>query len=295
MHRIHLEKKNLAQNHGRSRFKPRAVSFLKRAPIPLSMAILLFLMGFLSACSSQKATIELDHYMNSVGMDFVLVPSGSFTMGEATRSQCTTCNAKADETPRHPVVISRSFYISTHEVTQSEFMAIMNDNPSRFKGKNLPVDSVSWSNAKLYIEGLNALEKTQAYRLPTEAEWEYAARAGSETAYCFGDSPGQLTHYAWIVVNSGAKTHGVGKKNPNPWGIYDMYGNVFEWCEDWYLETFYGISPKDDPTGPNYGVSKVKRGGSMDRSARSCRSSSRAWADPQTRSDNTGFRIVKEP
>lgn len=247
-----------------------------------------------SACSSPKKTSKLEHFKNSLNMDFVLIPSGSFTMGEATRAECTTCNAKANETPRHPITISRPFYISTHEVTQDEFMVIMKDNPSRFKGGDRPVDSVSWDTARLFIEGLNALEKTSAYRLPTEAEWEYAARAGTEEAYHFGDYPDKLPHYAWIVVNSGGKTHTVGDKTPNPWGLYDMYGNVFEWCSDWYSEKYYGFSPINDPKGPDYGRYKVKRGGSMDRSARSCRSSARDWADPQTRSDNTGFRIVKD-
>lgn len=235
----------------------------------------------------------MDHIQNSIGMDFVLIPAGEFVMGEATRAECTTCNAREDETPRHAVTLSRSFYISTHEVTQKEFMAIMKDNPSRFTGSNRPVDSVTWNEAKLFAEGLNALEKTKAYRLPTEAEWEYAARAGATTAYHFGDNDRQLTDYAWTGANSGDKTHDVMKKEPNPWGLYDMYGNVYEWCEDWYGKTFYRMSPKTDPQGPAKGVGKVKRGGSKDRSARSCRSSAREYADPGTRSDNTGFRIIK--
>lgn len=260
----------------------------------LAGALICFTAMMLSvSCSGKPKDDGLEHYQNSIGMDFVLIPAGEFVMGEATRAECTTCNAREDETPRHAVSISRPFYISTHEVTQKEFLALMKDNPSRFKGPDLPVDSVSWTDANLFIQGLNTLEKTKAYRLPTEAEWEYAARAGTTFAYHFGDNDGLLTDYAWIVANSGDRTHDVAKKKPNPWGLYDMYGNVYEWCEDWYGRTYYRFSPKADPQGPVNGASKVKRGGSKDRSARSCRSSARESADPETRSDNTGFRIVK--
>lgn len=255
----------------------------------------LCIMTVFMACTKAQQDDGMDHYQNSIGMDFVLIPAGSFVMGEATRDECTTCNARTDETPRHPVTISKPFYISTHEVTQKEFLAIMKDNPSRFKGSDRPVESVSWTNARLFIEGLNAAEKTRAYRLPTEAEWEYAARAGTDQAYFFGDQEGPLADYAWTGVNSGNRTHDVGGLKPNPWGLYDIYGNVYEWCEDWYANDYYRISPKNDPQGSGYGSKKVKRGGSKDRSARSCRSSARESADPETRSDNTGFRIVRMP
>jgi formylglycine-generating enzyme required for sulfatase activity len=261
----------------------------------LSCTRLFIVIVYFSACSSQKHDSTLDRIQNSIGMDFVKIPAGNFIMGEATRAECTTCNARPDETPRHAVTISHSFYISTHEVTQKQYMDIMKDNPSRFKGDNHPVDSVSWTAAKLFIQGLNELEKTQSYRLPTEAEWEYAARAGTREAFHFGDRNRDLLDYAWYVINSGSRTHPVGLKKPNPWGLYDMYGNVFEWCEDWYAKGYYALSPNKDPEGPANGANKVKRGGSKDRSARSCRSSARDSADPTTQSDNTGFRIIKMP
>lgn len=244
-------------------------------------------------CSDPVEVKNLKTIKNSIEIEFVLIPSGQFIMGEATREECTVCKASADETPRHPVTIKHSFYMSRHEVTQWQWVSVMKENPSRFRGKNRPVDTVSWYDVQLFIEELNTMEKKGSYRLPTEAEWEYAARAGTKTAYSYGDEPRKLAHYAWHGVNSGGKTHNVGGLKPNPWGLYDMNGNVFEWCSDWYRSDYYKRSPQIDPKGPISGSHKVRRGGSMDKSARRCRSSARAPFFPDQRSGNTGFRLVK--
>jgi eukaryotic-like serine/threonine-protein kinase len=142
-----------------------------------------------------------------------------------------------------------------YEVTQGEYERVMGTNPSHFKGDpRLPVETVSWQDAMTFCERLSALPAERSagrvYRLPTEAEWEYACRAGSTTIYSFGDSEGSLGDYAWYDSNSGSKTHPVGQKRPNAWGLYDMHGNVWEWCSDWYDGSYYASSPVDDPTGP---------------------------------------------
>ena len=257
------------------------------------MVIVAGVVCLIVGCSDPVKIKKLKTIKNSIGIEFVLIPSGQFVMGEATREECTVCKASPDETPRHSVTINRSFYMSKYEVTQRQWLAIVKGNPSRFRGKNKPVDSVSWHEVQVFVEGLNKMEKKSSYRLPTEAEWEYAARAGTKSAYSYGDEPRKLSQYAWHGVNSGGKTHNVGGLKPNPWGLYDMNGNVVEWCSDWYRSDYYKRSPKIDPRGPTSGSHKVRRGGSMDKSARRCRSSVRDPFFPGQRSGNTGFRIVK--
>jgi formylglycine-generating enzyme required for sulfatase activity len=165
-------------------------------------------------------------WRNSIGIDFVLIAAGEFLMGSES--------GDSDEKPVHRVRISKNFYLGKYEVTQAQWHAVMGDNPSRFKGDTLPVEQVSWEDAQKFIERLNAQEGGTKYRLPTEVEWEYAARAGTTTAYSFGDNPRPLGEYAWFSENFGNTTHPVGQKQPNPWGLYDMHGNVWEWVQDWY-------------------------------------------------------------
>jgi len=264
--------------------------------------LLLGLVVLLISCSKSEKNYEGDTlpakagdtFTNSIGIDFLPVAPGEFIMGEATREECDTCNAAADETPRHPVTISKSFLIGRFEVTQKQWLAVMDQNPSKFKGPNRPVENVSWQNVRLFIYALNTREKTDKYRLPTEAEWEYAARAGTNEAYYFGDNPNALGKHAWHVINSGGKTRPVGIKDPNPWGVYDIYGNVFEWCQDWYGKGYYAKSPSVDPYGPSSGRAKVRRGGGWSSSPRICRSSDRDSFPPDTPSSNTGFRLLME-
>ena len=224
-------------------------------------------------------------------MTFALIPAGTFQMGSDGPQ------ASSNEKPVHPVRISKAFYLGTTEVTQGQWKAIMgaDNNPSDFKGDDLPVETVSWNDAQAFIRKLNAKEGGEKYRLPTEAEWEYAARAGTETAYSFGDDESQLGEYAWYHANSGGKTHPVGELKANDWGLHDMHGNVWEWVQDWYGN--YAAATADTPAvdsgGPAAGAYRVFRGGCWDRLARSCRSSLRVSDDPGNRYRDVGFRVLR--
>jgi len=194
---------------------------------------------------------------NSIGIEFVLVPAGAFTMGGDPVAE----QADENENPRHSVTIKEPFYISKFTITQSQWQAVMENNPSHFKGPDRPVETVSHSDACHFIERLNQKENTVTYRLPTEAQWEYAARAGSKNTYCFGSERTRLSEYAWFQKNCDGTTHPVGLLAPNDWGIYDMHGNVHKWCSDWFDRNYYSKSPKVDPTGPENGLARSLRGG----------------------------------
>jgi formylglycine-generating enzyme required for sulfatase activity len=222
---------------------------------------------------------------NSIGMVFRFIPAGTFQMGSATGDR--------DEQPVHSVTISKGFYMGKFEVTQNEWVAVMSTNPSFFKGGNLPVEQVSWHDVETFIAILNAREGTTKYRLPTEAEWEYAARAGTTTTWSFGNDESQLGNYAWYNVNSGSKTNIVGQKLPNPWGLYDMHGNVWEWVQDWYSDSYYSSSPTLDPQGPTSGSYRVGRGGGWVDIATGARAANRLGLNPGTRYSDFGFRLVR--
>jgi len=198
---------------------------------------------------AQPPTLDLG---NGVTMELVYIKPGSFVMGgESTtdgRFQCV-------EVPRHDVTLTRGFYLGKYEVTQTQYQAIMGSNPSRStKGPDCPVDNVGEADALSFCGKLAELTGLDA-RLPTEAEWEYASRAGRDTKWFFGNDPAKIGEYAWFKGNAGAKSHPVGQKKPNPWGLYDIYGNVCERISDTYARNYYSISPKEDPTGPSQGTS----------------------------------------
>ncbi|MDR1243098.1 MAG: formylglycine-generating enzyme family protein [Deltaproteobacteria bacterium] len=251
---------------------------------------LIALYAFLLVLRPGASLAAVEIYTNSIGMEFILIPSGSFMMG-AGRFE----DADADEKPQHLVTISKPFYLGKYEVTQEQWVAVMESNPSGFKGWNNPVETVSRDEALEFIKRLNRQEGHSRYRLPTEAEWEYAARAGSAGAYSFGDAAGQLEKYAWYERNSRRATHPVGQKQPNARGLYDMHGNVWEWVEDWYGERYYADSPGTDPKGPSSGSGRVKRGGSWDRDAEDCRSAYRRSREPDSSDCSIGFRLALSP
>lgn len=249
--------------------------------------------------SNSTIIAELDLAMDRRIGKFVLIPSGNFTMGSNNGAQ--------DEKPEHEVVISRSFEMGVTEVTQEQWELVMGSNPSSFKGdKRLPVENVSWSDVQRFISKLNSKSTKYTYRLPTEAEWEYAARTGSRKDYA-----DNLDEMAWYVVNSGdeqfsvttnnltlnkiesnvCRTHPVGQKLPNAWGLYDMYGNVWEWCSDWYSS--YSSTTVTDPIGASSESRHVNRGGSYDCLAVSCTSVTRNKGYRPGNHYLVGFRLVR--
>jgi formylglycine-generating enzyme required for sulfatase activity len=198
------------------------------------------------------------------------------------------------EKPQHTVRITKPSYLGVTEVTQEQFERVMGTNPSNFKGAQLPVERVSWEDAVEFCRKLSELPAERGagrvYRLPTEAEWEYACRAGSKTKWSFGDSEASLGDYAWYYKNWNRSTQSVGTKKPNAWGLYDMHGNVWEWCSDWFGD--YASTTVSDPTGPAAGSARVYRGGGWSGPAWGCQSAIRGRARPLYRGSHLGFRLA---
>lgn len=229
---------------------------------------------------------------NQYGIEMVYLPPGEFTMGAD--------NDETNERPAHRVKITNAFYLGRYEITQAQWQAVMGKNPSYFKGDNLPVEMVSWKDAQEFIARLNALNDNFIYRLPTEAEWEYACRAGTTTAFAWGDSLSseQANFDGHFPFGNAAKgpywerTAPVGRYQPNAWGLYDMHGNVWEWVQDWYSRDYYSRSPDADPQGPASGGQRVVRGGDWYTKARSLRSSNRESFSPGDRDMGKGLRVA---
>lgn len=231
------------------------------------------------------------------GIRFVKIEAGCFNMGQdkQTSLQDKERQTTANELPQHNVCISTPFYIGEAEITQKQWEDVMGTNPSKFKGMYRPVEKVSWHDTQLFIEKLNAQAKTDTYRLPTEAEWEYAARAGTKTVYAFGDDLKSLQDYAWFGNEGyGGDTHETGQKKANAWGLVDMHGNVWEWVQDWYDPQYYQNSPANDPKGPQSGQYKIYRGGSWIAKPPLLRAAVRYSGLPATKSGDIGFRLVRE-
>jgi formylglycine-generating enzyme required for sulfatase activity len=251
-----------------------------------------------------KLTLDLG---NKVTMKLVLIPAGTFTMGSPKNDK----DRSADESPQHEVTISNPFYMGIYTVTQEQYQQVMGENPSEFKGKTNPVEKVSWDDAVEFCKALS--KKTgKTVRLPTEAQWEYACRAGTTTPFNTGNTIGtdEANYDGNSVYGKGEfrnKTTPVGSFNANGWGLFDMHGNVYEWCSDWYRDNYYANSPKTDPQGPESGTvyvwnslfggctEHVLRGGAFPMMSACCRSARRDRTDPHNRSSDIGFRVVVLP
>jgi formylglycine-generating enzyme len=277
---------------------------------------LLLFAWLLGACSDNDNGSPVTPNGNGYDYDttmMALIPAGSFRMGDITGT------GVIDEQPVHEVTITRPFLMARIPVTQAQYEAVMGSNPSYFKGPDLPVERVGWYDAVEFCNELSRQEgldpcysgsgenivcdfTANGYRLPTEAEWEYACRAGTETDFHTGNMTHSgyppldpdLDRAGWYRVNSGGETHPVGQKEPNAFGLYDMHGNVWEWCWDWYSGNYYASSPAEDPRGPATGTRRVVRGGSWCDGAWLCGSAGRTSLNPDFRYYlSIGFRLVR--
>jgi formylglycine-generating enzyme required for sulfatase activity len=265
----------------------------------------------LAAASCQKAdesaapTAPPQTLKTKSGIAMVRIPGGWFRMGSA--------RGKPDERPVHRVWVD-AFLMDVHEMTQEEYGRLILGNPSHFKGPDRPMEQISWPKAALYCNARSRAEGLEpcydedtaecdfaadGYRLPTEAEWEYACRAGSDADFSFGPDADRLKDHAWFAENSGKTTHPVAGKKPNAWGLFDMHGNVAEWCNDVFGEEYYGSSPERNPRGNATGKRYVLRGGAWNSSADACRSSYRVGENPGFQDacfalDAIGFRCVRK-
>ena len=253
-----------------------------RKAVTLNLRLILAGVLHCTMAYAQQSTTPPRTFTNSVGMKFVWIDPGSFRMGSDDK--------RADEKPAHTVTLSKGFYLQTTEVTQRQWEAVMGTNRSHFKGPDRPVERVSWQDAQEFLKKLNAKEKDSRYRLPSEAEWEYACRAGGPEP----DEAANLDEVAWWAKNSSDATHPVGQKKPNAWGLFDMRGNVWEWVEDWYDSGAYAKSRQLDPTGPGSGVRRVVRGGSwLNGWPGAFRCPCRYNSRPGFRSDDLAFRCAR--
>jgi len=237
--------------------------------------------GALRAADAPKAG---DVITNAVGMKLAHIPAGEADMGSPADEK-----GREEEESRHRVKITRPFRMGVTEVTQAQWKAVMGQRRGGFDGDNLPVEEVTWKDAVAFCEKLSKQEG-KTYRLPTEAEWEYACRAGAMGRFSGGE---KLDELAWYDDNGEEKTHPVATKKPNAWGLYDMHGNVAEWCADFYAAP-YAAQAAGDPAGPAQGTSRVVRGGSWSSFERGCRCASRSNANPAHQMKTVGFRVVLE-
>ncbi|MCQ2343406.1 MAG: formylglycine-generating enzyme family protein [Paludibacteraceae bacterium] len=255
--------------------------------------ILLFVLA-LTACSSGNKPMSNVFTVNDVEFKMIYVEGGSFVMGTND-----TIDTYPRERPAHKVRVN-SFYIAETEVTQELWETVMNENPSRHSDyKQLPVENVTWAECQEFIARLNELTE-EHFSLPTEAEWEFAATGGRKSKSFMFSGSNYPPEIGWIMDNSGNETHGVKEKMPNELGIYDMTGNVWEWCQDWFATDYYSFSPEDNPQGPeldpNLPADSVAchpvRGGGFSTVANRCRNTHRAGVDPEIPAQNYGLRLV---
>ena len=262
----------------------KTVSILEGQTASLSGVLTTHASSSVSSGSSLTGKTITIPVKDGISIDMVRIGAGTFTMGATPEME----NPYNDEKPTRCVTLTNDYYIGKYEVTQALWQAVMGSNPSNRKGDNLPVEEVSWDDCQEFISKLNRMTG-KTFRLPTEAEWEYAARGGNKSKGYQYSGSNNLSDVAWYRDNSGYKTYAVGTKQPNELGIYDMSGNVWEWCQDWYGE--YSSSSQVNPTGANSGSSRVNRGGAVGNDARLCRSSCRANDVPGTHYSILGLRL----
>ncbi|HOX06027.1 MAG TPA: formylglycine-generating enzyme family protein [Planctomycetota bacterium] len=257
-----------------------------------------------AAAGRLRVPVEMELDLGGgVKMEFVLVPAGRFRMGSPAEEV-----GRRDDERLHWVTIARPFYMGKYEVTQEQWEKVTGVNYSDFSGPKNPAERVSWDGCQAFLQLLNQLPALAPgpapsgkgdgarARLPTEAEWEWACRAGTRSQFCSGDADASLADYAWFHANSGNTTHPVGEKKPNAWGLFDMHGNVAEWCNDWYREYVDGgWASQLDPAGPATGSSRVVRGGSWVHNTNGCRAARRGTLGPQNGDCSRGFRVVMVP
>ena len=248
------------------------------------------------AAQETARSVKEGVFRNFLGMGFVYIPGGTFIMGSPLHEY-----GRDDNERQHQVTLTRGFYMQSTEVTQGQWKAIMGNNPSHFLncGWDCPVEQVNWYEVQEFIKKLNEVEKTRRYRLPTEAEWEYACRAGSTTGFHSGEIAGDKSGYddildqvGWYYRNSEKGTHQVSQKTTNAWGLYDMHGNVWEWCQDWQRK--YPFNAVTDPEGAETGQARIRRGGSWSEYPLFCRSAYRSWYEPKDATPDLGFRLVRD-
>jgi formylglycine-generating enzyme required for sulfatase activity len=300
----HIASVREPQKMGEMKMQKKRKESLEKLGLIVLIVVLVFALSAVFGCGHKKRSrlhLKFDKkekvYFNSIGMKFVLMPKGSFIMG----SQLKETGRNKEEKP-HRVKISEAFYLQTTEVTQGQWKKIMGeDNPSYFKecGDDCPVEQVSWNDAQTFIAKLNEKEKIKKYRLPTEAEWEYACRAKTKTAFHTGDciSADQANYNGNYPLQDCPEgeyrggTVAVGGFDPNPRGLYDMHGNVWEWCQDW--KDKYPSRPSiTDPKGPKHGKLRVLRGGSWNSMGRQVRTAYRSGSAPDSSTSYIGFRVV---
>lgn len=267
-----------------------SASFLSKSKVDKSNIVTLKSDNKEPSVSSEESDIPKTFTSPSTGMEFVLIPAGKFMMGSPSGEK----GRYRDEGPAHEVTIKNPFYLGKYSVTQKQWEQVLGSNPSHFKGYNLPVEYVSWNETQEFIKKFNKMECTDKYCLPSEAKWEYACRAGTQTRYSFGDDESKLYEYAWYDQNSGSETSPVGRKKPNPWGLYDIYGNVWEWVQDNWNEN-YTFAPSNGIARENGNRTfRVIRGGSWYSDSHRCRSAARGGRFHNSRNYGVGFRLLRE-
>lgn len=238
---------------------------------------------------SSDVSVSGKEYTNSIGMEFQRIDAGTFNMGTSKY---------AYSQPVHEVRLANDFYIGKYEVTQAQWEAVMGSDPSANQGDKLPVESISWDDAQQFVSRLNEMEGTTRYRLPTEAEWEYAAAAGTTTLYSFGEIDEKegpfLSDYAWYLSNSHDQTHEVGQKLPNPWGLYDVHGNVWEYVQDSWVDDYGSASEDGSAVEKGEGSVRVARGGGYSSKENALYTAYRRKQDPRDGDPSIGFRLVMD-